>query len=64
MRVLSEILDSSPMGYYLSFHIVYRIGKVSVYANFVISQWNYVIFGALQNYVFSTQESSKFFDYV
>ena len=31
MRVLSEILDSTPMGYYLSFHIVYRIDKVSVY---------------------------------
>ena len=31
MRVLSEILDSTPIGYYLTFHIVYRIDKVSVY---------------------------------
>ena len=31
MRVLSEILDSTPMGYYLSFHILYRIDKSSVY---------------------------------
>ena len=30
MRVLSEILDSTPIGYNLSFHIVYRIDKVSV----------------------------------
>ena len=34
MRVLSEILDSTPMGYYLSFHIVYRIDKASVYGTF------------------------------
>ena len=41
MRVLSEILDSTPMGYYLSFHIVYRIDKVSVYGILTLFSKNF-----------------------
>ena len=37
----SEILDSTPIGYYLSFHIVYRIDIVSVYGIFIVL-WDWV----------------------